>query len=97
MSGFEPDVVGSIPAPATSRKAVPIHLPTTSRKEDELQTETVATGMPAIMGAMDTIVELMGKVWTLMTSNPLLTLMVATALIPVGVGAFCAIRNAARG
>lgn len=54
-------------------------------------------GMTAVMGAMDTIVELMGKVWTLMTSNPFLTVMVATALIPVGVGAFCAIRNAARG
>lgn len=53
--------------------------------------------MTAVMGAMDTIVQLMGKVWELMTSNPLLTLLVATALIPVGVGAFCAIRNAARG
>lgn len=60
-------------------------------------TGTTTTGMPAVMQAMDTIVELMGKVWTLMTSNPFLTVMVATALIPVGVGAFCAIRNAARG
>lgn len=49
------------------------------------------------MSAMDTITQLMGKVWTLMTSNPLLTVFVAAALIPVGVGAFCAIRNAARG
>lgn len=49
------------------------------------------------MTAMDTITELMGKVWTLMTSNPLLTVFVAAALIPVGVGAFVAIRNAARG
>lgn len=60
-------------------------------------TETTTGGMTAVMSAMDTIVELMGKVWTLMTSNPFLTVMVATALIPVGVGAFCAIRNAARG
>lgn len=43
-------------------------------------TETTATGMPAVMEAMDTIVELMGKVWTLMTSNSFLTVMVATAL-----------------
>ena len=49
------------------------------------------------MTAMDTITQLMGKVWTLMTSNPLLTVFVAAALIPVGVGAFTAIRNAARG
>ncbi len=60
-------------------------------------TETTTGGMTAVMSAMDTIVELMGKVWTLMTSNPFLPVMVATALIPVGVGAFCAIRNAARG
>lgn len=60
--------------------------------------ETVISGgMDAIMGALDTITQLMGKVWTLMTSNPLLTLFVAAALIPVGVGAFVAIRNAARG
>lgn len=49
------------------------------------------------MSAMDTITQLMGKVWTLMTSNPLLTVFVAAGLIPVGVRAFRAIRNAARG
>ena len=57
----------------------------------------ISGGMDAIMSAMDTITQLMGKVWTLMTSNPLLALFVASALIPVGVGAFVAIRNAARG
>lgn len=53
--------------------------------------------MPAIIAAMDTVTELMGSVWSLMTSNPLLTLFVASGLIPIGVGAFVAIRNAARG
>ncbi len=56
----------------------------------------VATGMDAVMSAMDTVTSLMGKVWTLMTSNPYLTLFVAAALIPIGVGVFSAIKNAAR-
>ncbi len=56
----------------------------------------VATGMDAILGAMDTVTSLMGKVWTLMTSNPYLTLFVAAALIPVGVGVFRSIKRAAR-
>ncbi len=52
--------------------------------------------MDAVMSAMDTVTSLMGKVWTLMTSNPYLTLFVAAALIPIGVGVFSAIKNAAR-
>ena len=53
--------------------------------------------MDAVIAAMNTVTQLMGSVWQLMTSNPLLTLFVAAGLIPVGVGAFVAIRNAARG
>lgn len=53
--------------------------------------------MSAIMSAMDTVIQLMEKVWTLMTSNPLLAVFVAASLIPVGVHIFCSIRNAARG
>ncbi len=53
--------------------------------------------MDAVLGAMDTVTSLMGKVWTLMTSNPYLTLFVAAALIPIGVGVFRSIKNAARG
>ena len=62
-------------------------------------TSTVVTsgGMSAVMSALDTVIQLMGKCWDLMTSNPLLTLFVAAGLISVGVGAFVAIRNAARG
>lgn len=63
-----------------------------------MQTETVTTtGMAAVMAAVDTITELMGKVWDLLTANPLLTLFVAASLLPVGIALFTALRNAARG
>ena len=38
------------------------------------------------MSAMDTVVQLMSKVWELMTSNPILALFVAAGLLPVGMG-----------
>lgn len=59
--------------------------------------EVVGGGMSAVMSAIDTIVQLMGKVWDLLTSNPLLALFVAAGLIPVGIGLFVSLRNAARG
>jgi len=59
--------------------------------------EVVSTGMTAVIGAIDTVTQLMGKCWELMTSNPLLTLFVAAGLLPVGIGIFVRLRNAARG
>jgi len=53
--------------------------------------------MPAIIDAMSTVTSLMGSVWDLMTSNPLLTLFVAAGLLPVGISLFVKLRNAARG
>ena len=59
---------------------------------------TVASGgMSAVMSAVDTLVQLRGKTWELMTSNPLLTLFVAASLLPVGIALFTSLRNAARG
>lgn len=49
------------------------------------------------MSAVDTTIELSGKVWALLTSNPLLTLFVAASLLPVGIALFTSLRNAARG
>ena len=67
-------------------------------KEECLQTEAVVSGvMSAAMSAMDTVIDLSGKVWELMTSNPLLAVFVAASLIPVGVSLVTALRNAARG
>ena len=61
-------------------------------------TSTVTTGgMSAVMSAVDTITQLMGKVWDPLTSNPLLTLFVAASLLPVGIALFTSLRNAARG
>lgn len=53
--------------------------------------------MTAVMSALDTVVQLMGKCWDLMTSNPLLTLFVAAGLLPIGISIFVSLRNAARG
>ena len=48
-------------------------------------TSTVVTsgGMSAVMSALDTVIQLMGKCWDLMTSNPLLALCVAAGLLPI--------------
>ena len=46
---------------------------------------------------MDTVIDLSKKVFDLITSNPLLVVLVAAGLIPVGVRIFCSLRRAARG
>lgn len=56
----------------------------------------MTTGIDAVMGSMDTLVDLTGQVWTLMTSNALLTLFLAVSLISVGVSVFRMIKNAAK-
>ena len=52
--------------------------------------------MSAVLGSIDTITELVGHVWTLMTSNPLLALFLCVSLLGVGVGIFRMIKSAAR-
>lgn len=54
-------------------------------------------GLSAVMSAMDTVISLLGKCWDLMTSNPFLAVCVAAGLLPVGIGIFTSLRNAARG
>lgn len=58
--------------------------------------ETTSTGFAAITGSFDTLTELMGDVWGMMTSNELLTLFLAVSLLAVGVGVFRMIKRAAR-
>lgn len=53
--------------------------------------------MSAVLGAVDTISSLVGKVWDLMTANPVLTVFVAAGLLGVGVTVFGLIKSAARG
>lgn len=58
---------------------------------------TGSSGMPAVLGAFETVTSLMNSVWTLMTSNPLLTLFLAAGLLTIGVRAFRQIKRAAKG
>ncbi len=55
-----------------------------------------ATGMDAVLEATDTVSTLMGDVWTLMTSNPLLTLIVAAGVLTIGLGIFRRVKRTAR-
>jgi hypothetical protein len=49
------------------------------------------------MNSTSTLSTLMGTVWTMMTSNPLLTLFLAVGLLGVGVAVFRMIKGAAGG
>lgn len=53
--------------------------------------------MTAVMSGMDTVIQLLGKAWELMTSNPFLAVCVAAGLLPLGISIFMQLRNAARG
>ena len=57
---------------------------------------TATTGMDAVLDSFDTLGSLMSKVWTLMTSNPLLTLVLAVAVLGIGITVFRRIKSAAR-
>lgn len=62
-----------------------------------MASEGTTSGMPAVLGAFETVTSLMNSVWTLMTSNPLLTLFLAVGLLSIGVRAFRQIKRAAKG
>lgn len=66
-------------------------------KGGSVEGTTAVTGMAAVMAGMDTVIELTGKCWDLITSNPLLALCCAAGLLPIGISVFTALRNAARG
>lgn len=55
------------------------------------------TGFEAVISSMGTLTTLMGQVWTMMTSNALLTLFLGVSLLGIGVGVFKMISDAARG
>lgn len=54
------------------------------------------TGMEAVLSATDTISTLLGKVWTIMTSNPLLTVTVAAGLLSIGLAVFRKVKKTAK-
>lgn len=57
---------------------------------------TATTGMDAVLSATDTVATLMGKVWTVMTSNPLLTLFLASAVLSIGLVVFRRVKKTAK-
>lgn len=59
-------------------------------------TTEATTGMSAVIGSMSTVTELMTAVWDMMTSNPLLTLILAVSLVGVDVAVFKKIKRAAK-
>ena len=59
--------------------------------------EDVATGLSALTSAVsDTIVPMMGQVWTLITGNPLLTAFAAVGLLGVGISVFRRVKRVSR-
>lgn len=57
---------------------------------------TTATGMEAVLSATDTVATLMGKIWTLMTANPLLTLFLASSVLGIGLTIFLKVKKTAK-
>lgn len=55
-----------------------------------------STGISAILGSTSTITTLVGSVWTLMTSNPLLTVFLCASLLGVGISVFRKIRKTSK-
>lgn len=59
-------------------------------------TTAAATGMDAVISATDTVASLMGKVWNVMTANPLLTLILAAGVLTIGLGIFRKVKKTAK-
>lgn len=56
-----------------------------------------STGVSAVTTAMSTIVTVMGQVWEVMVSNPILVVFLAASLLAVGIRLFRKIKSAAKG
>lgn len=53
--------------------------------------------LTTVVSATDTITSMVGKVWTVLLANPLLTVYVAAGLLGTGIGFFKSLRQAAHG
>lgn len=60
-------------------------------------TGTSTATLAPIVNAMSSLVEVMGEVWDVMTSNPLLLVFLAASLFGVGIRIFRKVKSAARG
>ncbi len=61
-----------------------------------MDTEGGTTGIAVLLTQVDTLTTLMGNVWTVMVANPLLSVMLASSLLIVGIRLFKRIKGAAR-
>lgn len=59
--------------------------------------ETATTAMDAVITAMGDVFELAGTVMTQVTSQPILLFCFAAGMVPIGIGVFLQLKNAARG
>ena len=62
-----------------------------------LASGTDASTLSPIITAMGSLVEVMGEVWKVMTSNPLLLAFLAASLLGTGISLFRKIKRAAKG
>lgn len=62
-----------------------------------LASGTDASTLAPIITGMGSLVEVMGEVWNVMTSNPLLVVFLAGSLFSVGIRIFKKVKSAARG
>lgn len=61
-----------------------------------MEPTTTATGMEAVLSATDTVASLMGKIWNVMTANPLLTLFLAVSVLTIGITIFNKVKTSAK-
>ena len=61
-----------------------------------LTSSTEASTLAPIITGMGSLVEVMGEVWNVMTSNPLLVVFLAGSLFGVGIRIFRKIKSAAK-
>lgn len=65
-------------------------------KEEWLKTETVTGGLSAITGAVSTLTTVVGDVFQMIVSNPLLCVFAAAGLVSVGITVFRKLKRVSR-
>lgn len=63
----------------------------------EAGAEVAKSAMETVITAMSDVFTLSGTVVTEITKQPILLFCLAAGLVPVGIGIFCRLKNAARG
>ena len=62
-----------------------------------LSAGTDTSTLAPVITAMGTLVEIMGKVWEVMTGNPLLVVFLAASLLTLGIRIFRKLKSATKG